>query len=920
MQFGPEICRNLDAALQKEWLETNGLGGFASSTIVGLNTRRYHGLLVAATKPPVGRLVMLSKIEETIVLDGRPFDLSANRYPGAVHPQGFQYLKGFRLDPFPTFVYEVEGVEIAKTVFLVHGENTAVVEYELHANGAMPANCTLELRPLIAFRDYHGTTHANGSLDSSIETQPGLAVIRPYAGLPALYFAHQADQIETQGSWYHNFEYDIERERGLDFQEDLHQPFTLRLNMTAGRPYSVVASTEARDAALAPSLRRKEIARRSQISASLPSNEPLVAALAQAADQFLVRRGDLKTVIAGYHWFGDWGRDTMIALPGLTLTTGRIDIARNILLAFAKHVDRGMLPNLFPDAGETPEYNTVDATLWFFEAICALTEKTGDSRFVRENFYDVLCGIIDWHVRGTRYGIRMDDDGLLQAGEPGVQLTWMDAKVGDWVVTPRYGKPVEIQALWYNALRIMQEFAEEFEDHERARQYALMASKATQRFNALFWNEADACLFDVIQGDARDSAIRPNQIFAVSLPFPILAPDKARSVVEVVERELLTPVGLRSLARGDSQYRPTYEGGPLQRDGSYHQGTVWPWLLGPFISAYLRVHNHRPEAKEKAAEWLRAFEAHLEHAGLGQVSEIFDAEPPHRPRGCIAQAWSIAELLRVAVEEVFDPKLKVSETSVGATMAQKTGAQRSLADPRIPSDEGQSSAAPADLIKNVRQLAYFLFPAVKFLRNQKAVGNIAPAKSERLNQPLPGPLFGAHFEVVFDAGRALVALLRRLRKQLQNDLRKRLRDARIPLARRHGSPGNMPMDQFELVGRLERRRAGQQLAQRYAEGIKIRAVIDLAVHTPGLLGRRIRQGKRREHGSERMMHSSRAERGRAEVHYRHASGRAVPKHAAGADVAMDNIGAVQLRQDRANLQSDGKKPVQVSAERASQRL
>jgi predicted glycogen debranching enzyme len=363
----------------------------------------------------------------------------------------------------------------------------------------------------------------------------------------------------------------------------------------------------------------------------------------------------------------------MIALPGLTLTTGRTDIARNILLAFAKHVDRGMLPNLFPDAGETPEYNTVDATLWFFEAIRALTEKTGDSRFVRENFYDVLCEIIDWHVRGTRYGIRMDDDGLLQAGEPGVQLTWMDAKVGDWVVTPRYGKPVEIQALWYNALRIMQEFAEEFEDHERARQYALMASKATQSFNALFWNEAGDCLYDVVQGGARDSAIRPNQIFAVSLPFPILAHDKARSVVEVVERELLTPVGLRSLARGDSQYRPVYEGGSLQRDGSYHQGTVWPWLLGPFISAYLRIHNHRPEAKERAAEWLRAFEAHLEEAGLGQVSEIFDAEPPHRPRGCIAQAWSIAELLRVAVEEVFDPTLKVSKPSVEATMVQKIG-------------------------------------------------------------------------------------------------------------------------------------------------------------------------------------------------------------------------------------------------------
>jgi predicted glycogen debranching enzyme len=674
MQFGPEICRNLDVALQKEWLETNGLGGFASSTIVGLNTRRYHGLLVAATKPPVGRLVMLSKIEETLVLDGRRFDLSANRYPGTVHPQGFQYLKEFRLDPFPTFVYEVEGVEIAKTVFLVHGENTTVVEYGLRANGATLSSCVLELRPLIAFRDYHSTTHANGSLDPSVETRAGLAVIRPYAGLPALYFAHQADQIETQGSWYHNFEYDIERERGLDFQEDLFQPFTLRLNLAARPACAVIASTEASDAALAPSLRRQEIARRAGIAAALPSKEPLVAALAQAADQFLVRRGDLKTVIAGYHWFGDWGRDTMIALPGLTLTTGRADIARNILLAFAKHVDRGMLPNLFPDAGETPEYNTVDATLWFFEAIRALTEKTGDADFVRKNLYATLCDIVDWHVKGTRYGIRMDDDGLLNAGEPGVQLTWMDAKVGDWVVTPRYGKPVEIQALWYNALRILQEFAEQFDDRERARQCAAMASKATQSFNTLFWNEDGGCLYDVVKGETRDRSIRPNQVLAVSLPFPILAHDKACSVLEVVERELLTPVGLRSLARGDSQYRPTYEGDPLQRDGYYHQGTVWPWLLGPFISAYLRVHNQRPAAKEKAAGWLRAFEAHLQDAGLGQVSEIFDAEPPYRPRGCMAQAWSVAELLRVAVDEVFRPMPVAARTTVGAALVREIGA------------------------------------------------------------------------------------------------------------------------------------------------------------------------------------------------------------------------------------------------------
>jgi predicted glycogen debranching enzyme len=477
--------------------------------------------------------------------------------------------------------------------------------------------------------------------------------IRPYADLPALYFAHQADSVETQGAWYHNFEYNIERERGLDFQEDLFQPSTLRADLSPRPSFAVIASTEPRAATQAAALRLAEADRRARIAGSSPSREPLVAALVQAADQFIARRGNLQTIIAGYHWFGDWGRDTMIALPGLTLTIGRTGIARDILLAFAKHVDRGMLPNLFPDAGETPEYNTVDATLWFFEAIRAWKEKTGDARFVQENFYAVLREIIDWHVRGTRFGIRVEDDGLLNAGEPGVQLTWMDAKVGDWVVTPRYGKPVEIQALWYNALRIMQELGEEFGDAARSRQYASMASKAAQSFNALFWNETGGCLCDVVQGDMRDRSIRPNQIFALSLPFPILERSKAHSVLQVVERELLTPVGLRSLARGDSQYRPTYEGGPLSRDGAYHQGTVWPWLLGPFITAYLNVHGHRPEARERAAAWLRAFQSHLEDAGLGQVSEIFDAEPPYRPRGCVAQAWSVAELLRVAVEEVF---------------------------------------------------------------------------------------------------------------------------------------------------------------------------------------------------------------------------------------------------------------------------
>jgi predicted glycogen debranching enzyme len=656
IRLDQEVCRNFDVASTREWLETNGLGGFASSTILGLNTRRYHGLLVAATTPPVGRVVMLSKLEETLVVAGERFDLSANRYPGAVHPQGFRYLSEFRLDPFPTFVYELEGLRLEKTVFMVHGENTTVVEYKVRrARSRSGSDVLLELRPLIAFRDYHSTTHANSSLNANVEKQPGLATVRPYDGLPPLYVAHDADEIETQGSWYHNFEYDIERERGLDFQEDLFNPFTLRFRLSERSSCAVIASTKQKAVSQSAVLRRAEIVRRARIEESSPSAEPLVRALVQAADQYVVQRGDLKTIIAGYHWFSDWGRDTMIALPGLTLTTGQPEIAKNILLAFAQHVNQGMLPNRFPDAGEMPEYNTVDATLWFFEASRSLLQKTGDYGFVREHLYDVLRDIIAWHERGTRFGIRMDDDGLLNAGEPGVQLTWMDAKVGDWVVTPRHGKPVEIQALWYNALCVMRDLASKFGDPETARKYAGMAARAADSFSNVFWNEPAGCLYDVVSHDGRDGSIRPNQILAVSLPHTMLSPERAARVVDVVQRKLLTPYGLRTLPRNDPQYRPRYEGDSWSRDGSYHQGTVWPWLLGPFISAYVRVHAFDEDSRQQAAEWLRAFEPHLSDAGLGQASEIFDADPPHLPRGCMAQAWSIAEILRVAVDEVFTP-------------------------------------------------------------------------------------------------------------------------------------------------------------------------------------------------------------------------------------------------------------------------
>ena len=654
IQFEKETCADLDAALRREWLETNGIGGYASSTIIGLNTRRYHGLLTAVTKPPVGRFVLLSKLEETLFIDGQAFDLSANRYPRVVHPQGFRYLKQFRLDPFPVFTYEIEAIEIEKSVFMIDGENSTVIHYELKKNNhpEPPKNLQLEVRALIAFRDYHSTTHENGAINRSVEERPGLATVTPYQGLPSLHLTHNAAELRRTGDWYRNFEYDTERERGLDFSEDLFNPLALRFDFRIRRQASIIASTEERDVAKVVEYRQSEITRRRNAKVSCPVEDDFAQALAAAADQYIVNRGEQKTVIAGYHWFSDWGRDTMIALPGLTLPTGKHDVARSILRTFVQHVDQGMLPNRFPDAGEKPEYNTVDATLWFFEAARAYLAYTGNLEFVRNELYPVFADIIAWHARGTRYGIKADSSGLLSSGEQGVQLTWMDAKVGDWVVTPRRGKPVEIQALWYNALCIMEDLARQFGDQPGQKRYRNMATVASWSFNRLFWNDKTGCLYDVTNGAPPDSSIRPNQIFAVSLPYSMLSSERANAVVEKVQEQLLTPYGLRSLAPGDPQYRGRYTGGPVERDGAYHQGTVWPWLMGPFITAYIKVNGGSEAARRQAAEWLAALKVHLADGGLGHISEILDGDAPQQPRGCIAQAWSVAEVLRAYLEDV----------------------------------------------------------------------------------------------------------------------------------------------------------------------------------------------------------------------------------------------------------------------------
>jgi predicted glycogen debranching enzyme len=646
IQLSEEVVSDFEAASSREWLETNGIGGYSSGTISWANTRRYHGLLVAATKPPLGRALLLSKLEETLVVDGERFELSTNRYPNTIHPGGFRFLKSFRLDPFPVWRFEVGGLVFEKKLFMPHGENTVVIAWSFpnqipHAKRML----NLEVRPLLAFRDHHHLRHETDGFDPRLEAGPRMVSFRPVQELPRLYLYGDLDSVEETGHWYRNFEYAIERERGFDFHEDLFEPCVLTFDLS--EPVSLIASTERRAKSDAKTLEQNEIKRRAHLVAKSKAKDPLIRQLVLAADQFVVDRGDGKTVIAGYHWFSDWGRDTMISLPGLTLSVNRPEIAKSIISEFANHISEGMLPNRFPDVGEEPEYNTVDATLWFFEAVRAYLEKSNDEEFVRETLYEKLAEIIEWHVRGTRHDIHVDTDGLLHAGEPGVQLTWMDAKIGDWVVTPRTGKPVEIQALWHNALCVMSDLANRFGDDKSAGSFSQMASVAKDSFNGQFWNDEAKCLFDVVDGDEKDGSIRPNQIFAVSLQHLMLDADRARMVVSKVEAELLTPVGLRSLAATDPRSVPIYIGSPLDRDASYHQGTVWAWLIGPFIEAYRKTHNGDKNVGSKIEEFTAGFRDHLNEAMVGQISEIFDADPPYHPRGCAAQAWSVAELLRV---------------------------------------------------------------------------------------------------------------------------------------------------------------------------------------------------------------------------------------------------------------------------------
>ncbi len=653
--FDRDVCTDFARSSALEWLEANGIGGWAGSTVSSAHTRRYHGLLVAATEPPVGRKVLLSRLDETVEANGTSVDLGANRFPGTIHPRGFEHLAAFRQGLFPSWEYAIGESKIRKTIAAVHlesDENATLVLYELEGGNA-PIG--LALRPFFAGRDFHSLGHGNDSVHGEGTFEGDTLRYQSYDGLPVVHLRIPGGTYEASPAWWNRFEYDLERERGLDFEEDLFTPGAFSVELAPGARLGVLISTAPPAGRDAWALFEAERARRLALLIPFEDADRTVRALALAADAFLVRRGTgLSTVIAGYPWFSDWGRDSMIALPGLCLTTGRFAEAKGILRAFARTTSEGMLPNRFPDSGdEAPEYNTVDATLWFFVAAWKYLEATGDGAFVRDEMMPVFREILAWHERGTRHGIRVGSDGLLHAGAPGVQLTWMDAKVGDWVVTPRTGKPVEIQALWANALAISAELYDRFGPVDEAAKLRARAEQVRKTFVERFWNEQTGGLFDVAdgaEGDGRDVSVRPNQIFALSLPFPLIEGERAERLLAHVEAKLLTPCGLRTLSSDDPRYRPIYLGGPLERDGAYHQGTVWPWLFGPYITALVRVRGE--EGKRQGRKILEQFAPHLAEAGIGTVSEIFDADPPHAPRGCPAQAWSVAELLRAAVEDL----------------------------------------------------------------------------------------------------------------------------------------------------------------------------------------------------------------------------------------------------------------------------
>ena len=699
LYVGRDICTDVQKALNYEWLVTNGLGGYASGSIVGASTRSYHGLLVAALRPPVERSVFVTKIDETVEFsNGQILNLGVNEYQdGTIDPQGYHYLDSVALEgDIPCFRYTLgEMLTLEKRVWMEYGQNTTYVQYILR--GAFDEDSEkntdalfLTLSPFCLYRDHHGTTQGAQDWQFLVENQGNRCQIRASNDSPTLaLIADTSATFTTQGYWYWHVLHRRDKERGLPDHEDVYRPGYFRLSIVPGMRVTLVLSAEDNfdqnghkfggqlheESVTQALLRHQRRTKQLMIGANqaiqyLSKQDPILARLVVAADQFIVARPepgtpmasvpplptmaigsqsvhltpDKKTIIAGYPWFTDWGRDSMISLPGLLLNTGRYSEARGLLKAFASFTKQGLIPNRFPDTGEAPEYNTIDATLWMFHALNSYLEVTGDWSLLKDLF-PTLSDSIDWHVRGTLYGIGVDvQDGLLHGGTPGVQLTWMDAKVGDEVITPRHGKPVEVNALWYCALTYMEQWAVHLSTD--ATQYSQLRSQVRQHFATRFWYEEGGYLYDVVDVEGKsgnnDASLRPNQLFAASLTRDLLTDTQISSMLAHVTEHLLTPLGLRSLSPTDPAYHNHFNGGPKIRDGAYHQGAVWQWLIGPYIDVHLRVFND----KAAIAQLLQPLVQHLWTTCLGTISEVAEPEAPFTPAGCFAQAWSVAEVLR----------------------------------------------------------------------------------------------------------------------------------------------------------------------------------------------------------------------------------------------------------------------------------
>ncbi len=643
-----DACRDLPWALQQEWVVTNGIGDYAASTILGVNTRRHHGLLVAATRPPGARAVLLAKVEETLVAPGTRYDLSTNQYAGVMHPEGYRYQEGFRLDPWPTFIYRVGGFLLEKTICLLPGEHTVAIRYWLREG---PGAVELILRPLVACRDFRWVSQENPTFRTRVEQGPGTVILHPYESLPPLAFHHGAELFEPSAYWYKHFAYLEEAATETVHQEDLYSPGQLVYLLRPGETAELVASTsrtppshwvqrEARVTEARLTVLRRARARRAG---------PLTSRLIAAAEQFLVREPDgSRQVMASYPWGTAAGRVALVALPGLTLATGQPEVARDLFQTLASHCRDGLLPVRFAETDGAPEYDSVDTSLWLFWAVDRYLRATGDARFVGRRLLDVLMDIVDYYVQGTQFHIIMDQDGLITTEGEELPLTWMDAQVDGHPVTRRAGKAIEVNALWYNALMTMADLGDRFHLRLR-RQYARLARLVRANCVQLFWNADHRSCYDVV-GRQPDQTLRPNQLFAVGLPYPLLPRAPARAVLELVGRELLTPVGVRTLSPSDPAYRGQGAGAPAPRDVAAYQGGAWPWLLGAYWSGYVATYGTTATTVGALRQTLGAFGQRLSDGAWGTVPEWFDGAPPHPRAGAMAHAWSVAELLRLLQE------------------------------------------------------------------------------------------------------------------------------------------------------------------------------------------------------------------------------------------------------------------------------